>query len=317
MSHVVSTFKSAVRTAVDVPSHAILLIGVSFVALIASLVLAIIPLVGPLVSSFFLTPLVVAGVVGSANAARQGRSPVDGLKNAITESGASIIGAFGLLYIGMTALWMVVAVVLAIGMFLFGFGATVATPPTDPGMGAGMSVFGIVAALVFLVVFVVTLALTVVFQFIAPSAVLAGTGAVESLKSSYRLCRQNIVSVLGFSAVSLGVLCAGYGVIVALVVVGRTAGDVLVGFGLGAIGYLLVFPLIGSVLTLHQVFYFDAVADESVLPEQAGADDGSVGSDDVGGDGAAETGSFTADAESTEFDFGDHEKEDESRDESR
>lgn len=263
MSQVLSTFRSSIDVAVDAPMHAVLVLLVTLVTFVVGVALGLIPIVGPMVSSILVTPLMLAAVLGSANAARLGEPPFTGLKRGVGDAGTSLVGAFGLLYAGYAAVGIVLSIV-AVVVFALTIGVGSSVEPTAGSLFGGA--MGIVFVLLFLVVLAAVVLVGLVAQFVGPAAVVAGTGAVDSLRTSYRFFRQNVLGVLGFTGVVFLFVLLAYVVAAAAFAVGYVAISDLAGFAMGGVAYVVAFALVGAVLTVYQVTYFDAVADESVLP---------------------------------------------------
>lgn len=269
MSKVVSMFRFSVGVAFETPLHAGVVFISTLVATLVALVFGLIPLVGPLVSGVLVTPLMLAAVLGSANAARLGESPVAGFGRGLSDAGMSLVGAFALLYAGYAAVGLVLGIFGAVAVVLtVGIGSGV-----DPAAGSAVGgVMSVLLVAVFGVFFVAVLLVALTLQFVGPAAVVAGTGAVDSLKTSYRFFRRNLRGALGFSALTFGVILLAYGLVAAAFAVGYFAVSDLAGVALGAVVYFLGFVPVGAVLTVYQVTYFDAVADETVLPAVDGGD---------------------------------------------
>ena len=270
MSQVLASFRSAVGVAVSVPSHAAVVIVAMLAAFVASVVFAFVPVVGPIVGSVVVTPLLLAAALGSADAARHDESAVEGFKRGVSEAGVSLVGAYGLLYAAMVGLSLVFAVAFVlVALFTVGLGS-LADPATGSLFGG---VLGILLALGFGLALLFGLLVTLVVQFVGPAAVVAGTGAVDSVTTSYRFFRRNVLGVLGFSSVVFGLVLLAYVGAGAGFLVGALAADRVVALVLAGLGYVVAFAVLVPVLTVYQVDYFDAVADESVLPATEDRDD--------------------------------------------
>lgn len=273
MSQVLASFRSAVGVAVSVPSHAAVVIVAMLAAFVASVVFAFVPIVGPIVGSVVVTPLLLAAALGSADAARHGESAVEGLERGVSEAGVSLVGAYGLLYAAMVGLSLVCVVAFVlVTLVTAGLGSL-----TDPAAGSLFGgVLGILLALGFGLALLVGLLVTLAVQFVGPAAVVAGTGAVDSVATSYRFFRRNFLGVLGFSAVVFGLVLLAYVGAGAGFLVGSLAADRVVALVLAGLGYVVAFAVFVPVFTVYQVEYFDAVADESVMPppEDRGDDAG-------------------------------------------
>lgn len=263
MGQVLSTFRSALGTAVRSPMHLTVVIVVGTAAAFASVVIPFVPLVGlfagPLVNGVLLTPLVLAALLGSARAARNGENAWNGAQSTVEECWTDLVGAYGL----VAALWVFVGG--AIGV-LFLIGALGLGSLTEPqSFVAGTT--AVLVALPFLLVVALVAVAGMVLQFVAPAAVVAGTDAVESLKTAVRFSLANPLGVVGFSLVALGVGVAAAlpGVLLGGIVWyfdARVAAAVIL-----VIGYLEAVAVAGSVTSVYLVTYFEAAVDASDLPE--------------------------------------------------
>lgn len=298
MSQVLASFRSAVGVAASVLSHAAVVIVAMLAAFVASVVFAFVPIVGPIVGSVVVTPLLLAAVLGSADAARHGESAVEGLKRGVSEAGVSLVGAYGLLYaavVGLSFLFVVAFVLVT--LFTAGLGSLV-----DPAAGSLFGgVLGVLLALGFGLASLFGLLVTLAVQFVGPAAVVAGTGAVDSVTTSYRFVRRNVLGVLGFSAVVFGLVLLAYVGAGAGYLVGSLAADSVVALVLAGLGYVVAFAVLAPLLTIYQVEYFDAVADESVLP--ATGDRGDDAGETVGATPSDGTPRSVRDRNETAFEF--------------
>lgn len=274
MSHVLQSFTSSVRTAVSEPLYLLIVIVASIGAGIAGVILSLIPIVGPLISSVVLTPALLVATLGSAHAVRHGGSAVDGATDALDRAGGAVIGAYAILMGGYIASLMVFGVLF----FLVGAGGSLAN-----GSSTLQSLNGVLFILLVVVALVVAIAVAMAVQFVAPSAVVAGTGAVDSLRTASRFFRRNLLGVTGFS-----VVLAGVGVVGVLLTVGLYAGgralDPLVGAALGVLGYLCMLLVLGIITPMYQATYFEETVTDDVLPEGhewPGEDDESDGDNEV------------------------------------
>lgn len=265
MGEALTAFRRSLAVATGTPVHSLLVFAGGVCVTVVSLVLGLIPLVGTLLNSVVVTPLFIAGLLGSADAARRGENPVEGFQHALSTAGWSVVGAYALL----AALWVAVAIVAGIVLLVAVVLAVGISTQTGAGMGQSLlpSTGGILAVglgLLFLLVFAVVL---LAVQFVAPAAVVAGTGAVESLRTSYRFFRRNPLGVLGFVLVSAVVSVVGLLLAVAFAGVGFVLWDETAALVLGVLGYLVAGVEVSSVISIFMVTYFDAAVAEADLPE--------------------------------------------------
>ena len=274
MSQVLQTFDSAVRTAVREPLYLLVVVVASIGAGIAGVVLGLIPIVGPLINGVVLTPALLVATLGAAYAVRHGQSAVDGATDALDRSTGAVIGAYAILM----GAYVAALIVLGVLFFLVGAGGSLAD-----GSSALQSLNAVLFVVLGLAVFVVAIAVGMAVQFVAPAAVVAGTGAVDSLRTAYRFFRRNLPGVVGFSLVLAGVGLLGVLVIVGLYVGGRAI-DPLAGAAFGVLGYLGLLLVLGIVTPIYQVTYFEETIEDDVLPE------GHEWPDEEGDDAEADAG---------------------------
>lgn len=264
MGQALAAFRRSLGTATGAPVHSLLVFAGGLCVTVASVVLGAIPLFGTLVNGVVVTPLFLAGLLGSADAARRGERPTEGFQEALSDAGWSVVGAYALL----AAIWIAVAIVavfvLLVVVFLTGistqYGAGIGQT-LPPGAGGALAV-----SLGFLFLLVLAVVLLAV-QFVAPAAVVAGTGAVESVRTSYRFFRRNPIGVLGFVLLTAVASAVGVLLTVTLAGVGVVLWDEMGALVLGGLGYLVAGVEVSSVISIFMVTYFDAAVVEADLPE--------------------------------------------------
>lgn len=263
MSQVISSFRSAVGTAVGAPFHAVLVFLTTLLGVVVGGVLGFIPLFGPLVNGVVVAPALLVAAVGSAHAVRNGDGAFGGAKSAVKRAGASVMGAYALLtaiYVGVS---LVLTLLFAVLLFAMGVGSGI---QSGNGLPALTGAVGVVGVLLFLIFLVVLLAVAMAVQFVAPAAVVAGTGALDSLKTSYRFFHRNVLGVTGFSLLLAAVGAVAMLAVAVLFAIGRAI-DPGVGLALAAIGYVVAIAAVGSVTSIYQVSYFDSVVESAALPD--------------------------------------------------
>ncbi|MFP8953313.1 hypothetical protein ACLI4Z_10120 [Natrialbaceae archaeon A-arb3/5] len=165
--------------------------------------------VGSLVA-FLLGPFFLGGLIGMALEALEGSKTTLGQ---LVRSGkafyVSLLGAtilFGLL------LFVVVFVGMFVGMFslIIGFGVAGAESGAAAILGAGLGL------LVFLVLVLVVFAVFMFLQFFSTAIVVDGARAFDSFSRSIALVRANLLSVVGYSLLWIGVMTAAFAPIIGL-----------------------------------------------------------------------------------------------------
>jgi len=184
---------ASLRTAVDaLRRHPVLVLGGLCYGLVVmpqrAFQLAGVPIAPALLQmlTFFLTPFVLAGVVGMARAGLDDTPSLDELVAVGKDRYVALLLAT-LLEFGVKLAFGIVLVLLAIALLVTG------------GSGAG-AVVG--AALVVIVAFVY-LAVLFLIQFYPVIVVVDDAGPVEAVTESVDFVRSNLVGALGFTAVTL------------------------------------------------------------------------------------------------------------------
>lgn len=262
MSQLGPAFRSALGTALRSPMHLTLVVAVGGAATLAALVVPFVPLIGlvasPVVVAVLLAPLAAAAFLGSARAVRDGENAFGGARTAVTQHGPDLVGAYGIVALGCLLVGGSVGVVV----FLGAGGVRWLLEPRTLLTG----VDAVLVALPFVATVALGLLVTVVLQFAAPAAVVAGTGPVDSLRTALRFAVANPLGVVGFSLLGL-VVC----VVASLPALGLAAAVYYFG-GVGPavvvllIGYVEAAAVSGAVVSVFLVAYFEAAADDSVLP---------------------------------------------------
>lgn len=263
MSRVLRTFRSALATAVGSPMHVTVVLVVGTAAGLASLLVPLLPLVGllagPLFNAVFVAPVALAALVGSAHAVRNGENAWNGAQSAVEDHWPDLVGAYGI----VAAIWVVVGGALGLAFVLGAVGLETVTE--FERLRAGTR--ALVVALPSLAVLLLFVGAGMVLQFVAPAAIVADAGAVESLRTAVRFSAANPLGVVGFSLVAFGVAVAaslpGAAVAAAVWYVGNTGAAIVILL----IGYLEAATVAGAITSVYLVAYFEEAADASVLPE--------------------------------------------------
>ncbi|MFC6989209.1 hypothetical protein ACFQJD_11720 [Haloplanus sp. GCM10025708] len=155
----------------------------------------------------FLTPFFMAGVIGMADEALGGRTSLSTFVDDGKSNYVSVLVAY-LLIVGVNFVLGFVAFVAAlVGGFAFLGGASFGAV----GMGI-IAVLGVVA----LVVVLAYIVFVFLVQFYGQAIVLDGYGALDGLKHSVAVVRNNLVSTLGYTAVVIvigGLAGLGFGLL--------------------------------------------------------------------------------------------------------
>lgn len=195
--------RETVRALADSP---VLLLGGLVYALVVApqtaLAIAGVPLLPTIVQilTFFVTPFVLAGVVGLAAAALDGGARfetfVDVGKRRYLPLLVGNLLEFGITFlIGVVVLVVGIVLLLVVGVGAFALGG-------GSGGGPGLGAVALVAV-VALPLAALVAAVFLFVQFYPIAIVYDGADSVEGFRRSYRLVRENLVPALGYSVVVL------------------------------------------------------------------------------------------------------------------
>lgn len=269
---------SALSTAVETLKRNLVLLAAAFVVAVVNFGLSAAPVALPepmaVVASlslsgltFLLTPFFIGGLLAMA---AEGLSGTTDFGTFLTGGRANYLRIFAAMVvfgIGMFAVTIATLIgVAVIGTFALGMGNM--GDPTAGGSMAGAGA-GIAVMLVFALVVMLALLVPIFFlQFYAPAIVVSDLGVVAAFKRSAALVRRNLVSTLGYMAVSL-VLGTVAGVVgfVFVAAGGISAGTALVGAGSETAGLVVTFGalVLATVVTtavsalgsVYQVAFYD------------------------------------------------------------
>lgn len=215
----------------------------------------------------FLIPFVQAGLVGMADEALDGRTELGTFVRAGKEFYLSVLGA----YFAIFALSMVLGFVAVIAAIFGG----VAAFAGDTTRVVTLAIVGVVL----LVVLIPYLLVVFFVQFYSQRIVLDGASAVEGLKSSVGLVRENLLQTAGYTAivvVASGLLGGAAGVL-SVVAQQQSAGGGAPGAMAtlslpAALGLVLVYvvggAVVGSVmLTFSVAFYREIRGNAGAAPD--------------------------------------------------
>ena len=166
-------------------------IGIVLVLAVIFMVLAILPLIGP-VASFVLGPVFTGGLVIASRNAEQGRmafaDAFAGFKHRF-----GTLAAVGLIYlVGIVGILFLTTIVTGVGMFGVLGGAT--TPDQ-------LASFGLTLALALLIMFGLMLPLVMAIWFAPALIVFNDLGAAEAMKASFFGCLKNMLPFLLYGIV--------------------------------------------------------------------------------------------------------------------
>jgi hypothetical protein len=167
--------------------------------------LAGVPLVPTLlqVLTFFVTPFVVAGLIGMADEALEDGTAFSTLTTVGRERYVPLL--FGnLIQFAIAAVFgIVVAIVAVVFAVVVGVSAVGAAGGFNPAaVGGGVVVLAVV---VFGVLLLAYLLVAFVIQFYSVAIVVDELGAIDGFRRSYRVVRSNLLPTLGFSLINLAV----------------------------------------------------------------------------------------------------------------
>lgn len=166
--------------------------------------------------TFFVTPFLLAGLLGMADEARAGVTSLSTLSAVGRDRYVSVLlGSLVDLAIAIAFGVVAAIAVLVVGVAVLGTGVVAGGPDRS-----GVSLAGLFAGVVVLALIALAyLAVTFLIQFFAVAIVVEERGPIEGFTRSYRVVRENLLSTLGYSVVN---------VVVALVTSAPVTGFVLV-----------------------------------------------------------------------------------------
>lgn len=251
MGAAIDALGTAARVTRDTPAlvFAAWLLGGAVVAV--GLLASAVPLVGPAVSHVLVGPVFVVGLLGMAVAAIDGRRPIVAFADSLSANYASVVCAFAVLY-------AVVGALLALGSSA----ASIALNATDVRVIAATGLPGWTLdpgalSAASLAIGAGVLPVTVV-QFVDVSIVAGGTGALSAFAASWRLFRDDPLSVLCYTllrvSLALGIVLvpAGLAAVAAL-----AADSALVGVVVAAGVCAIVWPAGQAYLMVYHAAYYE------------------------------------------------------------
>lgn len=231
---------------------------------VLSLLLSIVPIVGPFVSGIVLTPALLATVHGMAFAGLVAgeASPGAGLQS-LKSNYVSLAAASFLRFALTVAVFLLIVVAAAVvGTFVLGVGIG-AVSASDPGaMAAPVAMAGISGLLLGLVfgVLLVSFSLLVALglQFLDVAVVVGGESATDALRASWTVFRKGPISVVGYTLIRSAVVAGAIAVPLAVYFAGWRLVSAQVGVALLTACALGLGPLAWSFYSSYHVAYYDA-----------------------------------------------------------
>ncbi|WP_302083472.1 hypothetical protein [Salinibaculum rarum] len=241
------------------PKIGLVCFGTAVVAMIASFVLAFIPIFGSLVAGVVVAPFFLATTVTMVyKYATDGSDTLSAWVDGLNDYFLTLFGGYALYQIGMFVITLVFGVILlVIALMMGGLGAMAS------GTGDAMfTVLGALMLLAMLVIGVVMFAIAMVVQFLDVSIVIEGAEILEAYQRAYEIVRDDPVSTVGYTLLRGMIPAVGYAV---ALVVGAGVGYVTDGtWGIvvgGVIGFGVVAVASAWVVTYHVAYYMERYGD--------------------------------------------------------
>lgn len=260
MGHAIDALPQGVRNVNDNP----MLIGIAIAVMVAMIpigivggiiwiVLAFVPIIGPVLARFIVAIpikiLVLGGMVGAAGAGFTGGVSFGDYADSVRDNFGSLFGAYALYEVIVLAIGIVVAVV---ALFVFGLGSMLTSPASGDPMATASLGLGIIA--LYVGVIVLLLVVAIVFQFLDVAVVLGDHSGVDAFKESWRLTREAPLSVLGYSILRMllgtAILLPGYVVMIG----GSMVSDVLI--WVGVVITIILYPVAFAVVMSYHAAYY-------------------------------------------------------------
>lgn len=255
MGPAIDSFGRSFRTTT---SHPTLILGIFLVmipAFVVYLLLNLIPIIGPMIGSIVVLPLMLAGVLAMAASAVSGIPSLGDITDGIGAYGASMVGAYAIFYAVMFAFGVVLTILLLVVMSGTMLAASsLENPETALASSLGLLVlFGVVALL-----YVVALLFV---QFVDVAIVVGGASATSAYTVAWKLVTTNPLSAIGYSILRWMIVpIPSMVALAALVLAGVTVfgeDGVLATVALVGAGMLIVLPVIWAWSFVYHATYFD------------------------------------------------------------
>lgn len=147
--------------------------------------------------TFFITPFVLAGLLGMAY---EGRVRATGMGTFVKIGKSKYLSLLGanLIQVALTIIFGIVSFFVLLGLFfVFGIGVAAGSPRS------GLAALGVTSVVAVAGLVLVYLLVQFFLQFYAPAIVVDNVGAMGGYSRSVGLVKRNIVQTLGFSIVNL------------------------------------------------------------------------------------------------------------------
>jgi len=254
MGHAIESTSTGLSMVVNNLNYVVITFLTTLIVGGISLVLGIIPIVGPLLTGVFLAPVMIAGVYGMAHAIEtRGRTSASDFTDSVGESYLNLVGVNLIISLITGALAVAFLIIFVAYVFMASFSLSDATP-------SGIAALG-VTALAIIAIFGVLFALILMFLQFADAAVVAdGAGVMDAISQSVGLARANFLSVLGYT------ILRGVASVVAVAIVGIFAAagamvDALPVLVLAGVGALVSFPALYAFLPAFHISYYSSITE--------------------------------------------------------
>lgn len=232
--------------------------------LLVGALLTFIPLVGQLIYSILIVPVVLVGLVAMVDGAIQDGAGLGAFVDGMREHGPNAIGAYAIMFViqvGTIVVFTLVAVAAGIGVF----SALTALNPGEAGGGMGAPAGGslLVFSVLLLAILLVAAILGLIQTFLDVAVVIGGQTGMDALREAVAVITDGPLSTLGYllvrgivtlvaAIVPLGLFVGGVAVMAGGVGEGSVGGPSVVFFLLGAL--LLPLPFAAS-FAYHAGYY--------------------------------------------------------------
>ena len=266
----VRSAKSAASTVRETPLLLLITAVTYSLAILIATPLSFLPLVGSLASQIMIG-LATGGIVGAIALGVTDKTDdgirFGGVTKTVRTYWKSLAGAYTLATFIYAA---VLVVLLIVGVVLFKLFPALSLPsftgsPQYDLEGGTTAVIIVGVYLTFCGTVFATLAM--IFQFINTAIVISGQSATESIRTSYRIVRDNMKSVLGYSLLRVGVVLVPSALLLTIVgAVSFAAPDVAI--MLYILGLLIFWPIMLSILYAFHTHYYLGLCQTRGAPGQ-------------------------------------------------
>lgn len=229
----------------------------AFFAMLLSLLLSLIPLLGSILSGVLVTPFLLTGVVGMVYAAHHnGTTSLSDFTNALSDHYLSMVGAYAI-----ANLASILGLILGFIVIMFlGVGTLGAA---GESAGASMGVL-LITFLFILVLTALAILFFTVVQFLDVAIIVDDHSATSSFTAAWELVRNNLISVFGYTLLRSAAMMAAYliPVIVFVILVALTESFALP-FAIAALLGLALIPIAATYLFTYHVTYYTAITEST------------------------------------------------------